>query len=937
MTRFLKSTLAIVALACTAQAFSDDAYYYLPLQTVNFTEGSIPQLDGSNFNWRDWQRLSYMIPYAVLDGEGEIYVDDENRANDRWPSPASFRDFDNFRVAVRTAAPRNVTGRIFLPKFDASGMVELKFEIPAASADAAQRDAFNRLKIAHYQRLGNLDVPGGAWFRHQAKEAQKALGNKADDRNNNPNLQQPRWDGTGEIERSFELFSGGRAVSENLQLDRILPESRVTDKDTTVAVDSIKGITIKEIDWQKLLKDVHPKLDPLADKVPFDQHVIFFPTFQSAIAMSDQTKDIGGLIFNMAEVHSADSMPMERYQKQLCLSLSTLGRLLGPTAVKSVAVTGSDPYFNTGTDVAVAFEPVDLAVLEPLILAQAAMKAQAMKDAKPISGQIAGVSYKGFRSPDRCVCTYIARLGGIVLVTNSPYQLERFASVAKGETKPIAALDEYKFFRNRYRLGDEDETAFLFLSDATIRRWCGPHWRIANSRRVRDAAVMADLQAAHLDRLVSGNISAGTIYTDLPIAAKGELQLTPAGVVSTAVGSLDFMTPISEISMERVTKAEADSYQRWRDGYERNWNWSFDPIGLRLGVSKEKLSADLSVMPLIWNSEYRRLIDLSRGVKLAADAADPHDTLAQIVWAVNKKSETVQMGEGLARMLTPEIKVDPLSWLGEDVSVFVEDDPFWADLAKVNEKEISKFMENNVGRIPLAFRAGVSDGMKLTLFLAGVHAWIDKTAPGMLTWEPQTYKDQPYVKVAPTERARKTHNIGGSLEVYYIASGDYFLLTLSEPLLKRAIDRQLAQEEAKKNGEPPAKIDRPWLGDSMALRADRKLLEVASAVTLSDYQRLLQRRSWGNLPILNEWKRRYPNEDPVRLHAKFWQTELVCPGGGKYVWNEKWQTMESTVYGHPGEPKEGTSCAAILKSIQRGDFGVTFEEQGLRAKVNLQR
>jgi hypothetical protein len=123
----------------------------------------------------------------------------------------------------------------------------------------------------------------------------------------------------------------------------------------------------------------------------------------------------------------------------------------------------------------------------------------------------------------------------------------------------------------------------------------------------------------------------------------------------------------------------------------------------------------------------------------------------------------------------------------------------------------------------------------------------------------------------------------------------------------------------------------------MSLQANRIVLGVFATLTFTDYQRMLQRRSWGNLPILNEWKRRYPNEDPVKLHAKFWQTELICPGGGKYVWNEKWQTMESTVYGHPGEPKEGTKSAAVLNSIERGDFGVTFEEQGLRAKVILKR
>src|SRR4051794_21026572 len=106
------------------------------------------------------------------------------------------------------------------------------------------------------------------------------------------------------------------------------------------------------------------------------------------------------------------------------------------------------------------------------------------------------------RSADRRVCSYVAVLPGAVLVTNSPSQIERFAAVSKKETPPISSLDEFTFFRSRYSGTDKTEAALVFLSDATIRRWCGPRWRIAASRETRDAAVLAEMQAIHLDKLV---------------------------------------------------------------------------------------------------------------------------------------------------------------------------------------------------------------------------------------------------------------------------------------------------------------------------------------------------------------------------------------------------------------------------------------------------
>ena len=147
-----------------------------------------------------------------------------------------------------------------------------------------------------------------------------------------------------------------------------------------------------------------------------------------------------------------------------------------------------------------------------------------------------------------------------------------------------------------------------FLSDATIRRWCGPRWRIADSRRIRARAVLAELQASQLDALVTKTVKPGHIHTDLPILGGGELTLTPAGVASSTFGTLDFMTPVAETPLEEVSQAEADAYRNWRDGYQRNWSWGFDPIALRISLGKEKLAADMTVMPLILNSEYREFV-----------------------------------------------------------------------------------------------------------------------------------------------------------------------------------------------------------------------------------------------------------------------------------------------------------------------------------------
>ena len=56
----------------------------------------------------------------------------------------------------------------------------------------------------------------------------------------------------------------------------------------------------------------------------------------------------------------------------------------------------------------------------------------------------------------------------------------------------------------------------MLISDATIRRWCGPRSRIAASRETRDAAVLAELQALCLAKLVKQQGTTGPLLTDLP-------------------------------------------------------------------------------------------------------------------------------------------------------------------------------------------------------------------------------------------------------------------------------------------------------------------------------------------------------------------------------------------------------------------------------------
>ena len=918
--------MGVLCLRCST-ALAQEAYFSVPIGDLKIVEGELPRGERDFAQvWTARAKAAAMTPYAVVEG-GEAYLG--GGAPERFGFVPALEVRPDTRLNVRAPAGRDVEGVLHVANADLSGMVAIRFHIAAGAADPQARPAFLESKLAHYRALAARDVPGAAWFRYQASQVASELGVRAGD--------EPRqqWRPAQGLDDTYALFTGGRAVSENLQLDRVLRLAGA-GAEATIDIDTIAGITVREMDLRSKLAEHRPQLDPLAAAVPADQHAVFFPTFAAFIAAADAADEQGTPILRLVEVRSEDARTKARYERQLCLSLSGLGRLLGPQVIDSVVLTGSDAYLRVGSDLAVLFEAKDPVALRALLAAQIALGRQASADAAAVRGEIAGVAYSGAVSPDRVVCSYLAALGNTVVVTNSLVQLQRLVDVHQGRRPSLASLAEYQFFRARYRRGEE-ETGLLVLSDAAIRRWCSPHWRIADSRRTRAAAVMTDLQARHLNELARNQAAPAVLKSSWSVPDAGELRLTSAGVVSSVYGRLDFMTPIVELSLEKVTKEEAEAYRRWRDTYQQNWQWAFDPIAMRFSIQEGRLSADLTVMPLIWGSEYRQMVETSLGAALGPTSADPHEALAHLSVAINPQSRPIQQIGNLLQGLIPEVKLNVLSWLGKSVALYADADPFWEELATAESAE--RYIEQNLGRLPIAAHVEVADQFRLGLFLTALRLAVATTAPEMLVWENRTHNQRAYVRVSASEKGQEA--IGAEvkqLAIYYGVAGNGLLITPNEEVLKRYIDRQLAIGLAatRPGGAPPPQHS-PLLGESYNLTVDGRFAALLAKFWGGDYQAAMQARAWANLPILNEWRRLYPDQDPLSLHQRLWHARLVCPGGGRYVWNERWKSMESTVYGLPAAPKDGPPLPPALTSLSRAVLGLTFEEDGLRARTRIER
>ncbi len=755
--------LALMIGVSTWAATSQTQYLTCPVSKLEIIEGELPPPQYGNLGNRStgvpiWPDREVFPPAFAVQMDGRATAElviETGSGRVSW---------DHVILVMRSTNNEGSSGR-FVFHHDGKKS-EVRFRFPANANTIRAAEWFNFGQAARIDRvyrnlLRDSGAPGQAWFRHRISEVEtlrtkeldefwrrvgephftkKLYANEPLEPNRNwvSKITLDDW-GTAPQRRPAsrgdhtELLSGGRAVAENLQLDR---QVRVTGdgKNTPrLKIDTLNGITVRAYDWAPHTRGMKPTFDPLAALIPADQHAVFFPNATAAVSVLDEIDRTGLGVFNLAAIRSVDDRITDRYMKQLAIPAAQLGKLLPTSLVSGVAVTGSDLYYDTGTDVALLLATNRPNVVKQLLLAGWQAVRAANPDAVESDEKVGDSSCRALRTPDRRICAYACELPGALLLTNSPAQVLRLAARPAG-TPALDSLGEYAFFRDRYRRGEADETAFALLSDDAIRRWCGPRWRIAHQRRIRSGSLLADAQAKYLTDMVAAKKSRSIDELGL-----GPIDIGPNAVRSAVHGTRLFQTPIAEVDIDEVTAPEAEAYNRWRESYQEYWSQFFDPIAVRLTVKPDRMAVDLSVMPLIARSNYREWVELSAGSKLAPNAGDPHaETIAHFVLGLNRgNADFAKRMHDVDAFLGEKGSID--AWIGDWFTIYADDDPLLAEFSKSTEREW-EFWERNRWQIPVAAAVSIRDPAKFADFQVQARAYIKKNAADSIALEPKKFR-----------------------------------------------------------------------------------------------------------------------------------------------------------------------------------------------------
>jgi hypothetical protein len=475
--------------------------------------------------------------------------------------------------------------------------------------------------------------------------------------------------------RLYEITTGADAVAETLQLHRLLhPEARDRGE-RNIDIDRLRGVTVPEQPFDRMIGEKTPVVDPLARRVPRDNYYLHFNSVRKFIEAGEVFDEWGTSVTRTYEVRSRDYGLKERYEKQLCLKSTALGKALAPVLVKGLAVTGSDPFLREGSDIALIFHVADRDLfLKAVDVFLKETRAAHPDDLREGKDEYRKVTIESFVTPLREVSLYRAALDEYVVYANSPVGIRRIIDTHQGLLASIAGGADFRYMRTVFPRNAKEEEGFVFLSDPFIRKFVGPASRIKERRRLEALTSLQMLaNAALFTAWETGKLPADH---DAALAGAG---LKPADVsipdgkvawdakrrlaISDVYGTLHFATPLIELPIDKVTAQEEREYAWFRDDYLKLWTGYFDPVAVRLAFDEKRIRAETHILPVAGNGIYRTLAAL-RPAKipfsgLPAPVAEFALTLDAGTWVTFHVDEDILLREAVEFLIRWEADPGP--------------------------------------------------------------------------------------------------------------------------------------------------------------------------------------------------------------------------------------------------------------------------------------
>ncbi len=585
-----------------------------------------------------------------------------------WAGKTANQTFEADQLWLRRAPSESnapVKAKIWISGGYSADAVD--FEQPIeVSLDPKQKPSANLQKPllaamgAYFARQGDLAFAGFAQERLAPRLSK------------GPNTLE-RWQRDVDWAELMEFTTGIRSVREAVQTRSKL-RSELDKFRPTIPIEKLTPPEVIHHPWPEMLQQLGKPVpvEPLAKAAPADFYYARSNDITVLFGLLDEVDAWGTPLVHLMNGETEQRHLAQRYRTQLALPHTELTRLMGPKLIQDLALVGSDPFLRQGSDVTLIFQVKN----RDLFLAGLQRN---LKDAENQHGTLARSEFEHQKvkislatSSDGQVSRYQASHQGFVLVSNSKTAITRVIDTLDGRHPSLDKEVDFKYMLARD--GAVQEQLLIYLGDRFIESALSPRSRVLDGRR---QLALSELQRPAFAALLHGWVfgappkdnaqllkSKLMLTSDLKHFDGSQISFAPGKAPRSPWGTVASATPLIDLAEPKlVTASEQDAYQRLVQNYQRRWSEALDPIALRVRLDriedKQQLTANLRVLPLINDREYREVAELVGNLKL-----DPGQARhgARILFAIAEDSELRrELTRGSRGLLGKELKLD---WLG---------------------------------------------------------------------------------------------------------------------------------------------------------------------------------------------------------------------------------------------------------------------------------
>jgi len=724
----------------------------------------------------------------------------------------------------------------------------------------------------------------------------------------------------------FEVLGGRAAIRESMQLELISKPVSGQEEAAKISIDDVSEVAVRSHPFDKMLDESEApiRLVELAEFVP-DDH--FFAWFRNLAALRDVLDGAVSQFMRLESslaVKSIDYKLGERYAERLGLSSAVLYQIEALNAVSEVAIVSRDLFFIDGADISIVARLTSPALTRSLL--------DVLGLVVPADGIVATHT---LNSGDDLFWTM---RGDILLLGTSRSEIDRMLALnPKRDKGSLGNSSEFLYMQQQLTIADTTQ-AYLYFSDPFIRHLVSPEVKIAQLRRMQARAEMEILVAGALLHLLDGHrgvpskeqlIDRGYLprYFEDRDYSLGEDLI----VSSPTWGTIARMKPLDDAGVVKITKAEADAYNRFAQEYTGYWRQFFDPIAMRLDATGDRTYEVQSfILPMLDSGVYdeveRALVTEETGQDLRIPSVTP---VPAMMFSVNLNDDLrVELSKMISDFLVEYTSVDPevFDSIGSGIHLAVQDStPIIAlgggDLWSAFSKEMLNL-------------EGFDTFLPIMASLA--------TQPSTLLIE---LADPDRVHQFLAEAVIKRAEVGGSGELHKLQAREAWIYTLNiEDVVQIHLRLEIQDSYLAVSNLPwttAVTIDEgseaPLNGAQLTLDLTRisKQLPALHTKVYADYRAATVDGMGYIYPLLEAGIADNVSQ-AIRKHFEIFGLTPVHPANGEWIWRDSY--LESSVFGTATQPEqpewtEGDRSFGIFPQVDLVGVNMQLENTGLRATI----